>query len=336
MFNHFEFHAEITTKDGLLKNMLEYTQRKKLCVFDYVPLTFAIDLDEEARIPEHEKFIQCYNIIDSAIKSTEKDEPASSVLTRINTKLQSITFVKDKRGTRAKICETHFAGKNLWILKPTGLNRGRGVSVFDSLEKFKALIREYSEGVPDEGQTVSPILPIEEADSGGMSNLGNLPSVIKTRTFVIQKYVERPLLIHERKFDIRCWVLVTQEMKLYWFKEGYIRTSSSSFTMDSSTISKRDIHLTNNAVQKYCDSYGRFEEGNQLSFPQFQVRDFASKTHIGIPEHNIPGEARGCAERSRSTDEGYGSNVHASCIILKSAQIVGEKEVEHRRALLLL
>ena len=34
----------------------------------------------------------------------------------------------------------------------------------------------------------------------------NIP---KTLNFVIQKYVERPMLINKRKFDIRVWVLVT-------------------------------------------------------------------------------------------------------------------------------
>lgn len=45
-------------------------------------------------------------------------------------------------------------------------------------------------------------------------------------SFVIQKYVERPFLIEKRKFDIRVWVLLTQSMDLYFFKEGYIRTSA--------------------------------------------------------------------------------------------------------------
>lgn len=27
-----------------------------------------------------------------------------------------------------------------------------------------------------------------------------------------------------------------------------------------------NVHLTNNAVQKHSQSYGKFEEGNQLSF----------------------------------------------------------------------
>lgn len=53
------------------------------------------------------------------------------------------------------------------------------------------------------------------------------------REFVIQKYIERPLLIEGRKFDIRCWALVTQDMQFYLFKEAYIRTSGSAFSLEN-------------------------------------------------------------------------------------------------------
>lgn len=85
---------------------------------------------------------------------------------------------------------------------------------------------------------------------------------------MIQKYIERPLLIDERKFDIRLWVLVTHEMKCYLFKEGYIRLSSYPFTISQESIKLPFIHLTNNAVQKEDVNYGKLEEGNQLSFRQ--------------------------------------------------------------------
>jgi hypothetical protein len=55
---------------------------------------------------------------------------------------------------------------------------------------------------------------------------------IKHNTFIIQKYIERPLLIFNRKFDIRVWVLVDQDHDLFVFKEGYLRTSSSEFKVD--------------------------------------------------------------------------------------------------------
>ena len=40
----------------------------------------------------------------------------------------------------------------------------------------------------------------------------------RVRKFVVQKYVESPLLISKRKFDIRVWVLISHEMKVYFFR----------------------------------------------------------------------------------------------------------------------
>lgn len=92
---------------------------------------------------------------------------------------------------------------------------------------------------------------------------------MKSGSFVIQKYMESPLLIENRKFDIRIWVLLTQDARLFMFREGYIRTSSSEFSLDRNSITSPEIHLTNNAVQSKMKDYGKFEFGNQLSFDRF-------------------------------------------------------------------
>lgn len=79
---------------------------------------------------------------------------------------------------------------------------------------------------------------------------------MRHNTFIIQKYIERPLLIFNRKFDIRVWVMLTQEHDLYFFKEGYLRTSSSEFSIDENNVDNAFVHLTNNAVQKHSTTFG--------------------------------------------------------------------------------
>lgn len=91
------------------------------------------------------------------------------------------------------------------------------------------------------------------------------PTIIKTDKFLIQKYLEKPLLIMNRKFDIRIWVLVSHNVKCYVFKEGYVRLSSMEYSVkDDENNTFR--HLTNNAVQKFSEDYGDIAEGNQLAF----------------------------------------------------------------------
>jgi D-alanine-D-alanine ligase-like ATP-grasp enzyme len=79
------------------------------------------------------------------------------------------------------------------------------------------------------------------------------------------------LLISKRKFDIRCFVLVTAingNLCAYWYKDGYIRTSVKEFTVKN--VTNKFIHLTNDAIQKKSELYGKFEQGNKLNYVEFQ------------------------------------------------------------------
>ena len=53
----------------------------------------------------------------------------------------------------------------------------------------------------------------------------------------------------------------------WWYTEGYLRTSSKEFSLKTCN---RFVHLTNDAVQKKSEDYGRYEAGNKLSFADFQ------------------------------------------------------------------
>ena len=82
-----------------------------------------------------------------------------------------------------------------------------------------------------------------------------LAAAAKTQSKIVQKYIEKPLLLthfnESRKFDIRQWVLVTSydPLKIYVFDEFYVRLCGSRY--DLSDISDNYKHLTNFSIQKH-------------------------------------------------------------------------------------
>jgi len=60
---------------------------------------------------------------------------------------------------------------------------------------------------------------------------------------------------------------INQNFHAYWYHDGYIRTSGKEFNVNN--VNDLHIHLTNDAIQKFSDEYGRFEAGNKLSFSDF-------------------------------------------------------------------
>ena len=117
-------------------------------------------------------------------------------------------------------------GRNLWIVKPgENTNRGFGIQVSRDLEHIKSLVAN--------------------------TNINGIK-----RSYIIQKYIEKPLLYKGRKFDIRCFTLmctINGNLQGYWYSEGYLRTSCREFTLKN--VSNRYVHLTNDAVQKRLDDY---------------------------------------------------------------------------------
>ena len=86
------------------------------------------------------------------------------------------------------------------------------------------------------------------------------------------------------------WVLLNQDHELFFFKEGYLRTSSTEFGIDLKNIDNAFVHLTNNAVQKHAVNYGDFEDGNQLSFSRFQqyIDEHYHDRKVSVHEDLVP------------------------------------------------
>ena len=110
--------------------------------------------------------------------------------------------------------------RNIWIMKPSNLSRGRGVTCVDSLQ------------------------PIEQSLSA--TNDSGL---------IVQKYIENPLIISNRKFDIRQWVLVTSinPLVIWMWKEPYVRFGAEDYKMDD--LNNIYSHLTNNSIAKHSKQF---------------------------------------------------------------------------------
>ena len=128
-----------------------------------------------------------------------------------------------------------FSGdRNIWIVKPSELSRGRGISCIDQLNDILSNIKLHN------------------------------------RT-VIQKYIENPLVIKGRKFDMRQWVLVTNfnPLTAYLFDTPYIRFGAEDFHLDD--FKNIFSQLTGNSIAKHSEKFENSEiEGDMWEIEQFR------------------------------------------------------------------
>ena len=74
---------------------------------------------------------------------------------------------------------------------------------------------------------------------------------------VISRYIDNPLLIGSKKFDLRMYVLVTnyRPLKAWSYALGFARFCNEKYSTDIAEIDNQFIHLTNVAVQKLSVAY---------------------------------------------------------------------------------
>jgi len=175
-------------------------------------------------------------------------------------------------GERMPACHVR---RNIWIIKPEKLLGGQGIELASTpAEVAGVLDRVAAEGLKtSEGGRVAP-----------------------GAEWIVQKYVEAPLLLEGRKFDIRIEALVTDAWDVYVYEDGFCRTSSLPYTLAEAGGSggaggstgasdagagggapgprealSKTAHVTNHCYQTTCSAYGAYEPSNLLSLDQLQT-----------------------------------------------------------------
>ena len=161
---------------------------------------------------------------------------------------------------------------SLWILKPSAsTNRGCGIKLCSSLPEIISTVDVLSTG--------SPLNDRLTARHG----------------WVVQKYLERPLLVRGRKFDIRVFVLFVvegEEVGCYVYEEYYVRLSGVKYSTSVGKIKDKRVHLTNDAIQSKAgikngksnnDKSGSTSGNADLDSHKMSRGDFEEYCASGLP-----------------------------------------------------
>ncbi|XP_037059199.1 inactive polyglycylase TTLL10 isoform X1 [Peromyscus leucopus] len=157
---------------------------------------------------------------------------------------------------------TLFDETQIWICKPTASNQGKGIFLIRSQEEVAAL-QAKTQSIEDD--PIYRKMPFRAPQAR-----------------VVQRYVQNPLLLDGKKFDVRSYLLIACAMPyMVFFGHGYARLTLSLYDPHSSDLSG---HLTNQFMQKKSPLYMLLKESTVWSMEHLNryINDKFRKTK-GLP-----------------------------------------------------
>ena len=98
--------------------------------------------------------------------------------------------------------------------------------------------------------------PARDSFARGIEILENYTEIKKSKFkhYLISRYIMNPMLIRNKKFDMRAYVLVTgmNPLKIYFYRDGYVKIPVKDFTLDHEYIKDGCIHITTSDTNLVC------------------------------------------------------------------------------------
>ena len=139
---------------------------------------------------------------------------------------QSFVLPRDRRRLKQAILKGDLQGAGVFIIKPLRMSKGTGIFITTT--------------------------PLDDFDQ----QLAQDPA----SSLLVQEYISNPLLLQERKFDLRIYVLVTsfEPLRAYAFEHGLGRFASRKYEVPiEGALGERNAHLTNYSLNKVsCPTRG--------------------------------------------------------------------------------
>ena len=293
MVNLFEKNYEIGNKKHMFLNLINYCDKKNINVFEIVPFTMIISnsVNIQNTLNKIEKIMDLVN-----------DNKYSKKNIISNQKYNEI-FNEDKYFDSLKnqyiyINKNFLSKKNYWIIKPPDLYQGKCIEICDSFEEFIKISKKIFKGVDKKliPEQLDTFLKNDNKDNDTNNsesfknseklltfnncmnitnyniNLNARKKLIRSRMYstneiIVQKYLDNPLLYKNRKFDIRCFVLLDSNFNLFFCREGHLKGSSELYNLNNTN---KYIHITNHSLQKNSNNFELYEIGNEMSYKDFK------------------------------------------------------------------
>ena len=280
MINLFEKNYEIGNKKNMFLNLISYCDKIKYNIFEIVPFTLIISYKKD--------LVFAMKALKDLIEFIEKNKYNKEDI--ISDRKYNEHFWYDKNYEKINnqiiyINKNFFSEKNYWIIKPTDLYQGKYIEICNTFNDIYKICINMFKGVNEN------LVKEEDDDDDDNENQNNTNlnkqknNIIKKSIYskmyccndiIIQKYLDNPLLYKKRKFDIRCFVLLDNNLNLFYCREGHLKGSSELYNVKNSN---KFIHITNYSFQKKSSKFEKYEVGNEISYKDFK---------LFLKEENIP------------------------------------------------
>jgi len=159
-----------------------------------------------------------------------------------------------------------------WIYKPNGEAMGRGIILVDKISDVDSKDRPFRTRCRNVEVFDPKEAPLKERD---FSNYG-----------VIQEYMVNPMLLENRKFAIRVYMLVARVKPFlaFHYNFGYIKRCGEFY--DENKFNREDLfrHITNQEFQKKQDD---FTQSSAAELMSIESLDKYLMEHYGIPAFRL-------------------------------------------------
>ncbi|XP_062598773.1 tubulin monoglutamylase TTLL4-like [Saccostrea cucullata] len=119
---------------------------------------------------------------------------------------------------------------------------------------MKLLKRAWEDGGTKQKWIVKPPA---SARGIGIKVINKWTQIPRKRPVIVQKYLGRPYLINDSKFDMRIYVYVSSydPLRIYIFEDGLARFASMKYSTAMKNVNNKFMHLTNYSVNKKNAEY---------------------------------------------------------------------------------